>query len=238
MASRTAALAAINEGLVTVDGVAASRPSQKVLSTAHIEAVPVHPYVSRGALKLIEGLAVSNVDPDRKVCLDIGASTGGFTEVLLERGAAHVFAVDVGQGQLHPSLKYDARVTSLESTDARHLSRELITERPSLIVVDASFIGLEKLLGVPLSMSSQGADLIALFKPQFQVGRANIGKNGIVTDEVATREALSVFVDWLSSRGWSLKTTSASPVLGGDGNREYLVHARDGALGKADLPPT
>ena len=140
--------------------------------------------------------------------------------------AARVYAVDVGTDQLHPSLRRHPRLVSLEGTDARGLSSQLIAESPSLIVCDASFIGLAKLLGPPLRLAAPDADVIALFKPQFEVGRAHIGKGGIVTDEGAVQLALDTFAHWLNGEGWVVSGFAPSPIAGGDGNREVLLHAR------------
>ena len=155
--SRASARAAIEAGRVRVDGVTVTKPAQEISDDAQIEADPAHPYVSRGGLKLAHGLEAFGVDPAGRHCLDIGASTGGFTEVLLLAGAAHVVAVDVGRGQLHPRIAGDPRVTSHEATDARSLTAGMLGEAPSLLVCDASFISLEKLLAVPLSLAAPGA---------------------------------------------------------------------------------
>ena len=184
-----------------------------------------HPWVSRGGVKLDFALNHFALSPLGLVCLDIGASTGGFTEVLLHRGAARVYAVDVGRDQLHDSLKSDLRITSLEATDARVLTRAEIPESPSLIVCDASFISLAKVLGVPLSLASDDAEVIALFKPQFEVGRDFIGKGGIVRPDAPVADALEAFARWLEGQGWQVTAHMPSPVTGGDGNLEYLVHA-------------
>lgn len=224
--TRARAQAAIRAGRVRVNGRLVNKPSETIPAGAVIEAEAEHPFVSRAALKLVAGLDGFDVNPEGRVCLDIGSSTGGFSEVLLQRGAAHVYAVDVGRDQLHPTLRSHLRLTSLEATDARDLSHALISESPSLIVCDASFIGLAKLLGVPLSLASSDADLIALFKPQFEVGRAHIGKGGIVGDAQAVKTALQAFVGWVEGQGWQVATTFESPVAGGDGNREILLHAR------------
>ncbi|MFC4724005.1 TlyA family RNA methyltransferase [Glycocaulis abyssi] len=224
--SRARAQAAIRAGRVRVNGEVLSKPSQTMPSGAHIEAEAEHPFVSRAALKLVAALDAFAVSPQGRICLDVGSSTGGFSELLLQHGAARVYAVDVGRDQLHPSLRSHPRLTSLEGTDARELSPAVIPESPSLIVCDASFIGLAKLLGASLSLASPDADLIALFKPQFEVGRAHIGKGGIVSDEAAVQTALNAFQDWLEGRGWPAQAVTPSPVAGGDGNREILIHAR------------
>ena len=223
--SRSAAQAAIEAGCVTASGKPVTRVAQMLSPDEPIEASPAHPYVSRGGLKLAHGLDTFGVEPYGRDCLDIGASTGGFTDVLLRQGAACVVAVDVGRDQLHPSLAADARVTRLEAQDARTLTPELIGGMPSLLVCDASFIALEKLLEVPLSLAADGAELVGLFKPQFQVGRANVGKNGLVTDAQATDRAAKAFETWMAAQRWPIRAWTHSPIRGGDGNAERLFHA-------------
>jgi len=210
---------------VTVNGVLATKAGQVVSDGALIEAIPLHPWVSRGGIKLAHALDVFKVDPAGRHCLDIGSSTGGFTDVLLSRGARRVVAVDVGSGQLHPRLRDDPRVISLETTDARSLAPDAIIEPPTLLVCDASFIGLAKLLAVPLSLAAPDARLVALFKPQFEVGRENIGKGGIVTDLAATDAAAQALTAWLEQAGWAVEAWTDSPIAGGDGNRERLFLA-------------
>jgi 23S rRNA (cytidine1920-2'-O)/16S rRNA (cytidine1409-2'-O)-methyltransferase len=222
MVSRAQARAAIEAGKVRVEGVLARKPGQIVGAASRIEAEAAHPWVSRGALKLIHALDVFGIDPAGWACLDIGASTGGFTEVLLVRGARKVVAVDVGRDQLHPKLRGDSRVVSLESTDARELSAEMLGEPPNLIVCDASFIGLSKVLSRALELSAPDGILIGLFKPQFEVGPAHVGKGGIVSDETATTRAAEGFEAWLGTKGWAVDSWTQSPILGGDGNRERL----------------
>ena len=224
--SRASARAAIEAGRVYVDGVALRKPSQVISADAEIRAETAHPFVSRGGMKLAHALDVFRIDPRGLNCLDIGSSTGGFTDVLLKRGAAHVVAVDVGRDQLHHSLRNDARVRSLEATDARALSHEHVGEAPRLLVCDASFIGLEKLLSVPLSLAAPEADFVGLFKPQFQVGRAHIGKGGLVTDTDATDAAVQALALWMEEKGWPILEWTASPIAGGDGNAERLFWAK------------
>lgn len=224
--TRAQAQAAIAAGLVRVNGRAITKASAKIPDGARIEAEPAHPYVSRAALKLVAGLEAFAVDPAGLDCLDVGASTGGFTQVLLERGAAFVAAVDVGRGQLHAGLREDPRVASLEATDARTLTLERIGGRaPALVVCDASFIALEKVLPVPLSLAAPGARLVALFKPQFEVGRAHVGKGGIVTDLAAVGAAREKARAFLEGAGFEIVGETESPITGGDGNREYLIGA-------------
>jgi len=223
--SRTSARAAIEAGGVIANGAEVTKANQMLPLDAEITAEAAHPYVSRGGLKLAHAL---DLWPDIKVkgahCLDIGASTGGFTDVLLQRGAARVLAVDVGTGQLHAKLTSDQRVTSMEQTDVRSLLPEQISH-VTLIVCDASFIALEKLLG-PIIAHVTAADVVLLFKPQFQVGRANIGKNGLVQDIQATAEAISRFEIWAIDQGLKICGWTDSPITGGDGNAEALCWLR------------
>ena len=225
MPSRSAAQEAIATGKVLVNGKVVSKASEKVSAEDVIEAEQAHPYVSRAALKLKAGLEAFPVLVARKTCLDVGSSTGGFTEVLLEAGAGHVTAVDVGRDQFHERLRGHEKITLFEQKDARRLSQDMFSMPPELIVCDASFIGLEKLLWPALSLAAEAADLIALFKPQFQVGKKNIGKGGIVTDQDAVGIARSEFEAWLVSVGWQPRDWRPSPVTGSDGNQEYLVWA-------------
>lgn len=223
--SRSAAQAAIAAGKVRVRGRVLTKASEKISSTAAIVAEAEHPWVSRAGLKLAHALDVFDVDPQGLNCLDVGASTGGFTQVLLENGAAHVVSVDVGRDQFHASLRGDRRITLLEGTDARALTPELVRAPPALLVCDASFISLHKLLSVPLSLAAERASLIALFKPQFEVGRENVGKGGIVSDATATSRAEEAFIAWLETQAWTVRAAINSPIKGGDGNAERLIFA-------------
>jgi 23S rRNA (cytidine1920-2'-O)/16S rRNA (cytidine1409-2'-O)-methyltransferase len=224
--TRAKARAAIEAGLVTADGKVVAKPSENVPEDADITAEAAHRFVGRGALKLDHALTLWPVAVEGRVVLDVGASTGGFTEVCLERGARRVFAVDVGQGQLHPKLAANPRVVDLEKTDARDLSPALIDEAPGLIVCDASFIGLAKVLAKPLTLASPGADLVTLVKPQFEMdSRKAVGRGGVVRDEEARQAALARVVEWLDAEGWTVRETADSPITGGDGNREFLLWA-------------
>ncbi|MCR5879968.1 TlyA family RNA methyltransferase [Phenylobacterium sp. J367] len=223
--SRAKARAAIEAGGVTVDGRTVAKASDLVAGDAEIAAVAAHPWVGRGALKLVHALEVWDVTVRDAVVLDVGASTGGFTEVALSRGAARVYAVDVGRGQLHPNLQTDPRVVNLEATDARDLTPELIPEPIDLIVTDVSFIGLAKALPAALALAPPGAALVALVKPQFEVGPERVGKGGLVKDEAARREALDGVAAFLATAGWDVLATMESPIAGGEGNREWLLHA-------------
>jgi len=224
--SRAKARAAIEAGGVTAGGRAVAKASDMLDEEAAIVAVAAHPWVGRGALKLVHALETWPIAMEGRVVLDVGASTGGFTEVALSKGAARVYAVDVGRGQLHPRLAGDPRVANLEATDARDLTPELITEPPGLIVTDVSFIGLAKALPAALALTGEGADLIALVKPQFEVGPARVGKGGLVKDEAARVDALAAVSAFLEASGWAVLATTDSPISGGDGNREYLLWAR------------
>ena len=225
--SRAKAKAAIDAGGVTIDGRPARAASQSVSNEAQITFVDAHRFVGRAALKLDHALTLWPVTIEGRTVLDVGASTGGFTEVCLERGAAHVWAVDVGQGQLHPRIAGDPRVTNLEKTDARDLTPDLIPDAPGLIVCDASFIGLAKVLPIALALAAPGADLVTLVKPQFEMdSRADIGRGGVVKDDDARQAALARVSTWLETRGWSVQATTESPITGSDGNVEYVLWAK------------
>jgi 23S rRNA (cytidine1920-2'-O)/16S rRNA (cytidine1409-2'-O)-methyltransferase len=188
-----------------------------------------HPYVSRGGVKLAHALDHFAIDPAGAVALDIGASTGGFTDVLLRRGAAKVFAVDVGHGQLDWRLRRDARVVVLERCNARHLTHNEITEPPALIVCDASFIGLETVLPAALALAAADAALVALIKPQFEVGKGRVGKGGVVRDPALHADVCQRIAAWLAAQpGWTVLGVTESPIQGPDGNTEFLVAARRG----------
>ena len=224
--SRAKARAAIEAGGVSAGGQAVRRPSDLIDEAADITAQAAHPWVGRGALKLAHALALWPVAVDGRVVLDVGASTGGFTEVCLQHGAAKVYAVDVGREQLHPKIAADPRVVDLSGTDVRDLSDVLIREAPQLIVSDVSFIGLAKALPAALALAAPGADLIALVKPQFEVGRENIGKGGVVKDDDARQRAVAGVAAFLETSGWTVQAHAESPVTGGDGNVEYLLWAK------------
>ncbi|MBX6322120.1 MAG: TlyA family RNA methyltransferase [Rhodospirillaceae bacterium] len=183
-----------------------------------------HPWVSRGGVKLAHALDHFGLDPRDRVCLDIGASTGGFTDVLLARGAARVYAVDVGRGQLAWKLRSDPRVVVLERTNARHLTRAQVPEAVGAVTCDASFIGLETVLPAPLALAAPGAWLVALIKPQFEVGRGRVGKGGVVRDAALHAEVCARIAAWLGAQpGWRVLGVTESPILGPEGNREFLI---------------
>jgi 23S rRNA (cytidine1920-2'-O)/16S rRNA (cytidine1409-2'-O)-methyltransferase len=224
--SRAKARAAIEAGGVTAGGRPVARPSDLLANDAALVVTPAHPWVGRGALKLEHALATWPIAVAGRVVLDVGASTGGFTEVCLAAGAARVYAVDVGRGQFHASLADDPRVTILEGVDARGLTTAEVPEAPQLIVCDVSFIGLAKALPAALALAAPDADLVALVKPQFEVGPERVGKGGLVRDEVARAEALEAVKRFLEGVGWAIQATADSPIEGGDGAREYLLWAR------------
>ncbi len=223
--SRAKAQAAIAAGLVSIDGAAALKPAQKVAPGARVALEgEVHPYVSRGGVKLEAALRAMKVDPAGKTCLDLGASTGGFTDVLLMRGAAKVYAVDVGTGQLHEKIAGDSRVISLEKTHAKDLTPALIPDPIEVIVCDVSFISLKKALPPALALAAPGAMLIALIKPQFEVGREGLGKGGVVKDGLGEKAAADIRA-WIEDLGWNVIGLIDSPIKGGDGNTEFLLGA-------------
>ena len=184
-----------------------------------------HPWVSRGGLKLAKAIEYFAIDPSGLIALDVGASTGGFTDVLLSHGALKVYAVDVGRGQMHWRLQTDPRVIRLDGMNARHLTRDHIPEAPSLVVCDASFIGLEIVLPTPLSLAAAGAHLIALIKPQFEVGRERVGKGGVIRDPALHEEVCHRIEAWLTGLGWRVLGVVQSPITGAEGNVEFLIAA-------------
>jgi len=225
--SRARAQAAIKAGLVTVDGRRLKKPSEKLNDAALIQARDIHPWVGRGGVKLAHGLQKFSVDPKNKICLDIGASTGGFSDVLNQNGAKIIYAVDVGEKQLHPTLQNLPNIISMEKTDARNLKASAFIAPPQLIVCDASFISAAKVLKCPLALSANHAELITLVKPQFEVGKAGLGRGGIVRSKSLALQALSSVERWITAQGWKVIETIDSPIKGGNGNHEYLLYARN-----------
>lgn len=223
-ASRAKAQEAIAAGLVRADGRLVRKPSETLAADAAIEAGAAYPYVSRGGVKLAAALDAFQFDPAGGTCLDVGASTGGFTDVLLRRGAAHVFAVDVGHDQLAMSLRQDPRVTSLEGTDARSLTAAAFDRPITMITCDTSFISLRLVLPVVLPLAAPGARIVALIKPQFEAGPAHVVK-GLVKDEAVRQECAQAIFRLLQDAGWTIAGLIESPIAGGDGNREFLVGA-------------
>ncbi|PZQ49854.1 MAG: TlyA family rRNA (cytidine-2'-O)-methyltransferase [Rhodovulum sulfidophilum] len=223
--SRARAQALIAAGVVTVDGAPETKPARKVAATAALAltADPL-PYVSRAALKLVHALDAFALDPSGRVALDLGASTGGFSQVLLERGAAEVWAIDVGHGQLAPALRSAPRLHLIEGLNARDLTAAHVPP-PEFIVSDLSFISLEKALPPALGLAAPGATLAALIKPQFEVGPAFVGKGGIVRDAAAVTRVRAGIRAFLETSGWIVLGEDTSPIQGGDGNTEYLIAA-------------
>jgi len=223
--SRAKARAAIEAGRVVAGGEPVRRPADLLDEDVEIVAEAAHPWVGRAALKLAHALEIWPIRVEGRNVLDVGASTGGFTEVCLNGGAARVCAVDVGRGQLHPRIAGDPRVLSLEATDARDLDEDRIGFAPNLVVCDVSFISLTKALPRALALAAPGADLVVLVKPQFEVGPAGVGKGGVVKDEAARARALADAQAFLAAAGWTVNDSAPSPITGGDGNVEFLVWA-------------
>jgi len=219
--TRAEAQEAIAAGKVFDGGRPVLKASQRLNETSRIRYERAHPFVSRGALKLAAALNRFALSPRGLVCLDLGASTGGFSEVLLMQGAKRVYAIDVGRGQLDPKIAQDARVVAMEGVNARDLKP--LPEPPQAIVADMSFISLKLALPPALAMAVPGAWLVALVKPQFEAGRAHVGKGGVVRDAAVQDAVLGDIAAWMP---WAVLGTMESPVKGGDGNREFLLAAR------------
>jgi len=223
--SRSRAQAAIKAGLVLVNGKYLKKPSDKLPENAVISASDEHPWVSRGGLKLAHALSEFDVNPSGKTCLDVGASTGGFSDVLLTNGALKIYAVDVGHGQLHDKLKSNSNIIPMESQDARTLKPSDFSSAPELIVCDVSFISAMKALETPLKLTVPKAELITLVKPQFEVGKSGIRRGGLVKSQDLSQQALKDVSSWVEGQGWTIKGTCDSPIKGGSGNHEYLLYA-------------
>lgn len=219
--SRARARAAIEAGLVSADGAPVRKPSELIADHAAIMAEPAHPYVSRGGVKLVAALDAFGIDPAGRHALDVGSSTGGFTDVLLRRGARFVTAIDTGRDQLHPSLRGHPAIRLLEGVDVRVM--EPLEPVPDLAAIDVSFISLRLVLPAVSALLAPRADIVALVKPQFEVGKAQIGKKGLVKDEGVRREGVEGVQAAATSLGWSLQGLIESPITGGDGNVEYLL---------------
>ena len=226
--SRARAQALVLAGQVFSGEQRLDKPGQAVTLDIPLEVRgPSSPYVSRGGLKLAHGLDHFGIDPKGAVAVDVGASTGGFTDVLLQRGVARVYAVDVGHGQLDWRLRKDPRVVVLERTNARYLDRDLIPEPVDLVVGDASFISLEVVLPAALGLTGPSAWLLALIKPQFEVGKGRVGKGGVVRDPALHAEVCAGIERWLAeAQGWRVLGVTESPITGPKGNREFLIAAR------------
>jgi 23S rRNA (cytidine1920-2'-O)/16S rRNA (cytidine1409-2'-O)-methyltransferase len=223
--TRSQAQDLIRRGTVTLDGRVVFKTGQEVRGGESLQVLETERYVARSAWKLRAALDAFGFSPEGRVCLDAGASTGGFTEVLLERGAACVFAADVGRNQLHASLRNNPKVISMESTDVRTLTASMFPVPIEALACDVSFISLLKILPAILPLAQGDAWLAALIKPQFEAGRASIGKRGVVKDEAARRKAVNQVVACIEAAGWTVCGTLRSPILGQDGNEETLAGA-------------
>jgi 23S rRNA (cytidine1920-2'-O)/16S rRNA (cytidine1409-2'-O)-methyltransferase len=229
--SREKAQALVMAGRVRVDGSPAGKPGDSVPTGAAVELIPGPQHVGRGAIKLEGALDTLHVDPRGRVAVDVGASTGGFTEMLLERGAVRVYAVDVGRGQLHERLRTDSRIVVIDAVNARSMSSREVPEPCGIATMDVSFISVLKILPALRSVLAPGADAIVLVKPQFEVGRFRVGRGGIVSDPALHRQALRD-VAWAAQHemGYGLTGACPSPITGAEGNREFFLHlTRDGA---------
>ncbi len=225
--SRARAQAAIEAGLVTANDKQVQKPSESVAVDAVIQAQPAHPFVSRGGVKLAGALELYPVEIEDHVCLDVGASTGGFTEVLLANGASLVFAVDVGREQLHPSLRGHPRIVSMEETDIRAFEGKRLPARPDVVVIDVSFISLKAVLPVALSLAAAPMHLLALIKPQFEAARKH-SKRGIIRNAMVHQEVCDDITAFAASLGCTDIQVFPSPISGGDGNIEFFLGARRG----------
>lgn len=229
--SRERAKTTIMSGLVFVNGQRADKPGMSVSPDAKIE---VHgdalPFVSRGGFKLDKAFKVFPVDPSGKVCIDCGASTGGFTDVLLQHGAARVYAVDVGYGQLAWKLRNDERVINLERTNLRYVTEEQIPETLDIAVMDVSFISIRLVLPAVKQLLKPGADIICLIKPQFEAGREEVGKKGVVRDESVHKEVVNGILQFAPTIGLSVMGLDFSPIKGPEGNIEYICHMKNGSF--------
>ncbi len=222
--SRAKAQAAIAAGLVTANAEPVRKASEEVAVDAALSATPAHPYVSRGGVKLAAALDHFGFSPKGRVCLDVGASTGGFTQVLLERGARRVYAIDVGRGQLHESLRGRPEVISFEETDIRACTPARFRETPNFVAIDVSFISLKLVLPPALKLVAHRTQVVALIKPQFEVGPAKV-KKGIVRDAALHAAVCGDISAFVTGLGWRVLGIIPSPIAGGDGNAEFLLGA-------------
>jgi 23S rRNA (cytidine1920-2'-O)/16S rRNA (cytidine1409-2'-O)-methyltransferase len=225
--SRARAQAAIEAGLVTANARQVLKASENIPADAVLQAQPAHPFVSRGGVKLSGALERYPLEIEDHVCLDIGASTGGFTEVLLANGASLVFSIDVGTGQLHPSLQGHPRIVSMEQTDIRHFEGKRLPQRPDIVVIDVSFISLKAVLSAALSLAAAPMHLLALIKPQFEAERKH-SRRGIIRDAEVHRQVCEDIAAFAASLGCSNIEVFPSPIAGGDGNLEFFLGARRG----------
>jgi 23S rRNA (cytidine1920-2'-O)/16S rRNA (cytidine1409-2'-O)-methyltransferase len=225
--SRTRAQALIMAGAVMSGERKLAKAGDLLADDAPLEVKSKdHPWVSRGGIKLDHGLTAFTIDVAGLTVLDVGSSTGGFTDVLLSRGAAKVYAVDVGTNQLAWKLRQDPRVVVMEQTNARTLTRDLVPDPIDVVVCDASFIGLAKVIEAPLALARPGAWLVALVKPQFEAGRSEVGKGGVVRDPAVHKRVCTAAKDWVEGQGWTVLGIVESPITGPEGNREFLLGAK------------
>jgi 23S rRNA (cytidine1920-2'-O)/16S rRNA (cytidine1409-2'-O)-methyltransferase len=230
-ATREKAQALIMAGRVRVGDATVTKAGTQVAAEAAIAVDPGPEHVGRGALKLAAALDAFQVDPAGRTAIDVGASTGGFTEILLSRGAARVFAVDVGRAQLHERLRVDERVVVLEEVNARALTPAIVPERCSLAVIDVSFISVLKILPALRNVVTEDADVVSLVKPQFEVGRAQVGKGGIVRAPALHRQAVADVARGAAALGFAVRAVCPSPISGAEGNREFFLHLRPSGPG-------
>ena len=223
--SRAKAQEAIAAGMVTADGTTITKPAEAVSADAALQAAPAHPWVSRGGLKLVAALDHFGIDPGGRICLDVGASTGGFTQVLLARGARQVYAVDVGRGQLHATLRGHPQVVSIEATDIRKLEPTRFERPPDLVTIDVSFIPLKLVLPAAFALAGAAAQAVMLIKPQYEAGPAHV-KKGMVRDPAVHQQVCAEVTALVASLGWTVLGVIPSPIAGGDGNHEFLMAAQ------------
>lgn len=233
VATRSRAKAIVMAGEVLVDDQRVDKPGTKVAREAEIQLIAPMPYVSRGGFKLAGALDLFQIDVNDKICADVGACTGGFTDVLLQRGAARVFAIDVGYGQLDWKLRQDHRVVVMERTNVRYL--EELPEPAGFVSIDVSFISLKLVLPAVKKWLTPGGDIVALVKPQFEAGPKQVGKGGIVKDPAVHREVLEEILAWTLENDLAPQALISSPIKGSDGNREFLVHLCPGQTGLASF---
>lgn len=234
--SREKAKTTIMSGLVFVDGQRADKPGMQVAPDASVEVKGSGlPYVSRGGFKLEKALKVFPIDPAGKVCMDCGASTGGFTDVLLKNGAARVYSIDVGYGQLAWSLRQDERVVNMERTNIRYISSEQVPEPIDIAVMDLSFISIKLVLPAVCALLKEGADIMCLIKPQFEAGREDVGKKGVVRDKAVHLSVIESVLQFAASAGLTVIGLDYSPIKGPEGNREYLCYMKKGSFDAPEI---
>lgn len=234
--SREKAKTTIMSGLVFVDGQRADKPGMQVAPDASVEVKGSGlPYVSRGGFKLEKALKVFPINPAGKICMDCGASTGGFTDVLLKNGAARVYSIDVGYGQLAWSLRQDERVVNMERTNIRYISSEQVPEPIDIAVMDLSFISIKLVLPAVCALLKEGADIMCLIKPQFEAGREDVGKKGVVRDKAVHLSVIESVLQFAASAGLTVIGLDYSPIKGPEGNREYLCYMKKGSFDAPEI---